>query len=587
MILKALYDYYQRKLKLGEIPPLGFEDKAIQFLVLIDENGKLVALEDASSESAKKGRVFRLPKAEGRSGKNAWMSPNLLWDHLGFVFGYSKSYSAKDAENARNQSKAFAEKIIKLSEMYPNNKEFSAVRKFVENPNRLSEAEKQAEWAKCTKIAGCNVTFKVLGSKGIVAEHSDVADFLGKSMNVAGDGQKFVCLITGEKTVPVMTHGGFTIGATAGVKLVSFQTSSGYDSYYKKQGENAPVSLYAELAYTSALSSLLSGKTNRIGIGGLQIVFWGDSEKSGIENVFGSLFGLPAKDNPDAWNSSISALYKSMFTGRKQILGDVRFFVLGLDLNKARMIVRFFVADTEQKIGESIAAHFSDFEIIRKPSEHEFFSVFNILSSISQGNKIDNIPPNIEGSLISAVLSGGMYPQTFRLQCLNRIRADRIINRIRAAILKAYLNRKNRILNNKEREIKVSLDIENNDVGYLCGRLFAVLERIQEAALGKHINATIVDRFYGSASSTPMLVFGRLIDLSNHHLSKMENRATVAFLKKTIGEIMDKMPSTGFPSHLSLDEQSRFAIGYYHQHQEFFKPKAKNEKTEHKENNND
>lgn len=584
MILKALYDYYQRKSNLGEIAPLGFEDKAIPFLVVINSDGKLVSLEDTSSETEKRGRVYRLPNNNGRSSN---IDANLLWDNLEYVFGFPKSDSAKDIEAANKKSKAFAEKIIKLSEMYPNNKDFLAVRKFVENPNRLAEAESMPEWAKCVKIAGCNVTFKIDGTREIVAENSDVADFLGRSMNTSSDGQKFVCLITGEKTAPVMTHGGFTIGATAGVKLVSFQASSGYDSYFKKQGENAPVSLYAELAYTSALSNLLSSKTNRVGIGGLQIVFWSDSEHSEIENDFGSLFGISASDNPDGWVSSISALYKSVFTGREQALEDRKFFVLGVDANKTRMIVRFFIADTERAIGRRIAEHFSDFDMVRKPSERELFSVFNILSAVSQGNDVKNIPPNIEGALVSSILSGGMYPQSLQLQCLNRIRADRVITRIRAAILKAYLNRKNRILNNKEREIKVSLDIENNDAGYLCGRLFAVLERIQETALGKNVNATIVDRFYGSASATPMLVFGRLIDLSNHHLSKIDNQATVVFLKKAIGEIMNKMPASGLPSHLSLDEQSRFAIGYYHQRQDFFKSKEENEKLENKENGND
>lgn len=576
MILKALYDYYQRKSRLGEIPPLGFEDKAIPFLAVIDDDGKLLALEDTTSKTEKKGRIFRLPKAEGRSGKNAYMFPNLLWDHIGFVFGYPKSDSPKDTGAAKNQSKAFADKIVKLSEMYPENREFLAVRRFVENPNRLEEAQNMQEWAQCVKIAGCNITFRLRGETEIVAANPDVADFLGKSINAAGDDKKYVCLITGEKTVPVMTHGGFSIGGSAGVKLVSFQTSSGYDSYYKEQGENAPVSLYAELAYTSALSTLLSSKSNQLGIGGLKMVFWSDSEKSEIENVFGSLFGIPAKDNPDGWVSSISALYKSVFSGREQILEDRKFFVLGLAANKTRMIVRFFVADTERAIGARIAQHFSDFDMVRKPSERQLFSVFNILSCISPENKIEKIPPNIEGALISAVLSGGMYPRTLQLQCLNRIRADRVINRIRAAILKAYLNRKNRILNNSEREIKVSLDIENNNTGYLCGRLFAVLERIQETALGKQINATIVDRFYGAASSTPMSVFGHLIGLSNHHLSKIENQAAVVFLKKTIGEIMDKMPASGFPSHLSLDGQSRFAIGYYQQRQDFFNSKEEN-----------
>ena len=583
MILKALYDYYQRKSKLGEIAPLGFEDKAIPFLVVIDENGKLVALEDTRSDSAKNGRVLRVPKNNGRSSN---VDANLLWDNIEYVFGFPKSDSEKDVKAAMKKTKAFAEKIIKLSEMYPNNKDFLAVRKFVENPNRLEEIKNASEWEKCSKKAGCNVTFKICG-KELVVENPDVADFLAKTMNTSSDGQKFICLITGEKTAPVMTHGGFTIGKTAGVKLVSFQTSSGYDSYYKDQGENAPVSLYAESAYTAALSSLLASKTNHVRIGDLQIVFWSDSKNSEIENVFGSLFDIPKKDNPDAWSSSISALYKSVFSGRKQVFEDRKFFVLGICSNKARMVVRFFIADTEQAIGARIAEHFSDFEIIRSSYDNKLFSIFNILTCISQGNKIENIPPNIEGGLISAILSGGMYPKSLQMQCTNRIRADRIINRIRAAILKAYLNRKNRILNSKEREIKVSLDIENNDIGYLCGRLFAVLERIQESALGKNVNATIVDRFYGSASSTPMLVFGRLIDLSNHHLSKIANQGTVIFLKKSISEIMDKIPATGFPAHLSLDEQSRFAIGYYHQRQEFFKSKEENETIENKENEND
>ena len=352
MILKALYDYYQRKSKLGEIAPLGFEDKAIPFLVVIDLGGKLLSIEDTSSPTEEKGRVFCVPNNNGRSSN---VDANLLWDNLEYVFGFPKSDSAKDVGAANKKSKAFADKIIALSEMYPDNREFSAVRKFVENPDRLAEAEKMPEWEKCVKIAGCNVTFCVGNSKEIVAASSDVADFLGKSMGNSGDEQKFVCLITGEKTVPVMTHGGFSIGRNAGVKLVSFQPSSGYDSYYKKQGENAPVSLYAELAYTSALSSLLSSKTNRAGIGGMQIVFWSDSEQSEIENAFGSLFGIPSKDNPDQWVNSISSLYKSVFSGRQKIPEDRKFFVLGVEANKARMIVRFFVADTERTIGARIA----------------------------------------------------------------------------------------------------------------------------------------------------------------------------------------------------------------------------------------
>ena len=579
MILKALYDYYQRKSKLGEIPPLGFEDRPIHFVVKIDKEGKFFALEDQRSEDKKNCRKYRVPRSVYATRN---IKSNLLWGNAEYVFGYFDE-SKVDPKNLKSRKgeiekkfAAFLEKITNIANAYPLNEEFALVKKFLESSENIESVKRTKEWMSCKDIESCDFTFKILGGNDIVAAHPDVADFLGKSINASREGKKYVCLITGEKTVPVMTHGGFSMGGSFNVKLVSFQKKQGYDSYHKEQGENAPVSSYAELAYTSALSTLLSSKSNQLGIGGLKMVFWSDSEKSEIENVFGSLFGIPAKDNPDAWVSSISALYKSVFSGREQILEDRKFFVLGLAANKTRMIVRFFVADTERAIGARIAQHFSDFDMVRKPSERQLFSVFNILSCISPENKIEKIPPNIEGALISAVLSGGMYPRTLQLLCLNRIRADRVINRIHAAILKAYLNRKNRILNNSEREIKVSLDIENNNTGYLCGRLFAVLERIQETALGKQINATIVDRFYGAASSTPMSVFGHLIGLSNHHLSKIENQAAVVFLKKTIGEIMDKMPASGFPSHLSLDGQSRFAIGYYQQRQDFFKSKEEN-----------
>jgi len=406
-------------------------------------------------------------------------------------------------------------------------------------------------------------------------------------------------LITGKKATPIRTHSKVPNGKMT--SLVSFQVDSGFDSYNKQQGYNAPISKEAELSYVAALNSLYSSSYNKVKIKDCDILFWSDSRNSEVADSFRVLFDIEApKDNPDAFVISLRKLIESIKTGKKIIPEDYRFYALGLEAaNQSRLLVRFFINDTERVIGRCIAAHFSDFDI-RNPKIKIPFSVKNILLAVAQGNKPKSIPSHIENALISSILSGEMYPYSLQVQCINRTRIDRKkpktpkekfekekFEYIRAAILKAYLNRKNRILNNKEREIKVSLDIENNNVGYLCGRLFAVLERTQETALGKNVNATIVDRFYGAASSTPILVFGRLIDLSNHHLSKIDNQAAVVFLKKAICEIMDKIPSSGFPAHLSLDEQSRFAIGYYHQRQDFFKSKEENEKLEDKENEND
>jgi len=120
----------------------------------------------------------------------------------------------------------------------------------------------------------------------------------------------------------------------------------------------------------------------------------------------------------------------------------------------------------------------------------------------------------------------------------------------------------------------VSLDITNAAIGYRLGRLFAVLEKIQERA-NPGINATIRDRFYGAASSTPVTVFGNLMRLKNHHLAKLDHVGERINYEKLIGEIMSGIGD--FPTHLALDQQGRFAIGYYHQRQDFFTKKTDKE----------
>lgn len=177
---------------------------------------------------------------------------------------------------------------------------------------------------------------------------------------------------------------------------------------------------------------------------------------------------------------------------------------------------------------------------------------------------------------MQSIINGTLYPTTLQMQCLCRIKADRNVTFIRAAILKAYLNRKNRIINHlKEREITMALDLENKNQGYLCGRLFAVLEKIQEDAQ-PGINSTIKDRFYGAASVTPITVFSRLLSLSNHHLGKLESGRKF-WHEKQIQEIMDGISSNGMPAHLSLDDQSRFAIGYYQQRKDLYTSKKNSE----------
>ena len=159
-----------------------------------------------------------------------------------------------------------------------------------------------------------------------------------------------------------------------------------------------------------------------------------------------------------------------------------------------------------------------------------------------------------------------------------RIKAERDVSYPRAKLIKGCLNRKFRSnSNNKERMLTMSLDRENADVGYRLGRLFAVLEKIQQEA-NPGINATIRDKYYASASSTPSTVFGNLMRLKNHHLSKLENPGRKIWFEKLLGEVIAALPGH-FPAHLNLDAQGQFAIGYYHQAQDFWTKKADKEPT--------
>jgi CRISPR-associated protein Csd1 len=191
--------------------------------------------------------------------------------------------------------------------------------------------------------------------------------------------------------------------------------------------------------------------------------------------------------------------------------------------------------------------------------------------------KDDNVPPNLAGDTMKAILAGTPYPQTLLSAAVRRCRAEREITYPRASLIKAVLARETRYYNKTTKEVGMSLDTTNNNVGYRLGRLFATLEKIQEEA-SPGINATIRDRFYGSASATPVAAFPHLMKLKNHHLGKLDGKGRAIHFERIIGEIMDGL--SDLPTHLSLADQGRFAVGYYHQRQAFFTSSKKINKSE-------
>jgi CRISPR-associated protein Csd1 len=440
------------------------------------------------------------------------------------------------------------------------------------NANPVEQVVRMEAYA---EIAATNpvLTFRLIDDTTLVSQRLGVAPHLvagtteGETTE-AGGGLKAMCLITGD-TLPVerlhTSIKGVWGALTSGANIVSFNLDA-FNSYGKSQGANAPVSPAAAFAYATALNALLARDSDqRVQIGDTSTVFWAQKPDA-LEHELAALLG--GGDNPDAHAQQVKALFDSVHSGGfSGARGDNAFYVLGLAPNAARISVRFWHATPLHVIAERIAAWFADLSLVRGPNDPEFPSLFRLLTSAALQGKADNIPPSLGGDLIRSIFTGAPYPTTWLNAAVQRCRAEQQVTYMRAAAIKAYLTRSLTTSDSQPREIQPMLDIESPSTAYRLGRLFATLEKIQEVA-SPGLNATIRERYYGAASSTPVAVFTTLMRLKNHHLAKIQSKGRAVNFEKLLAEIMSGV--SDFPVHMNLPDQGRFAIGYYHQRQDFF-----------------
>lgn len=353
------------------------------------------------------------------------------------------------------------------------------------------------------------------------------------------------------------------------IKMVSFNHPA-FCSFKKKQGANAPVGTVTAFKYATALNALLDENSRqRMQIGDTTIVFWAEKDNVTLED---NLLGIikDSEDDPDRLVNNVEQLLRSIHSGAYLDNEEsTRFFVLGLSSNVTRLSVRFWECATVREMSTRIAQYFDDLRIVHRVYEKEHLSLLQMLIATAVQGEIKNILPKLVGDVMRAILEGLPFPESLLQATIQRVKVTHDVTYPRAKLLRGCLNRKLRWSNFKnEREIAMSLDKENTNVGYCLGRLFATLEKIQQKA-NPGINATIRDRFYASASSMPVRVFGNLMRLNIHHLSKVKNAGLQTYFKQLLGEIIAKVNGE-FPAQLSLDDQGRFAIGYYHQQRDFF-----------------
>ncbi|MBI1911061.1 MAG: type I-C CRISPR-associated protein Cas8c/Csd1 [Deltaproteobacteria bacterium] len=571
MILQALTSYYRRISVDSEqdIAPEGFQKKEIPFVIVLDHEGFFKGLLDTREGEGKnkRARSFTVPREIKRSGKNSWETANLLWDNEGYVLGFSN----QDKEKAKKQHKSF---IAKIRGHFPDpvtDEGVSSILKFLERGD-FSAVITSPTWAEVEKKGG-NLSFMLEGDIGLVSQRVKVINAINAAQHEDDNVLRQQCMVTGELDSPVRLHAsikGVWGAQTAGANIVSFNLPA-FSSYGKEQGYNAPVGKKAEFAYTTALNTMLSkGSHQRIQVGDASTVFWAEHENP-IEDAFYNLFGMSAENSEQDYEA-IKALYKAPITGAPPLDDEdlTPFYVLGLSPNAARISVRFWYAGTVGDARKNITLHFEDCSMVHGKNQPSHLKLLRLLCSTALQGKVENVQPNLAGDFMKAILGGTLYPQTLLSSAIRRARAERDVTYPRAALIKGVLAREKRFYHTEEKELNMSLDQTNMNTGYLLGRLFAVLERAQEFA-NPGINATIRDRFYGAASSTPVTVFPHLLKLKNHHIAKLESKGLAVNLEKLTGEIMIGLNE--FPAHLKLQDQGRFAVGYYHQRQDFFTKK--------------
>ena len=576
MILKALYDYYNR---CGNLPASGMEEKEIGFVIVISKEGKFVRFEDCRIDN-KQAKTYLVKKHVGRSSA---VVANYLYDNSSYVLGYAENAKAKkdvEEQTTKRSDKestcleAFKEKVDSIYKVYPENNDLAAICKFYQQSKEeiLACISQDSLWEDIKKNLSkkySTFSFRIDGDLKIVAEKKELLQLENSEDDNKGNG---FCLITGNKGTTVDTTTATMIpGSQATAKLVAFQVNSGYDSYGKKKCGNAPISKDAEFAYTTALNAMLQkGSHNKFGVGNRTFVFWASSNAEAAEQTEESLFDLlgfadEEQDDPNSRIEQVRKVFTSIYSGTLKTSLDDRFYILGLAPNSARIAVVYWSECSLKEFAEKILRHFDDMEIIDTRKDGKpYMGIKSILAAVTLNGKQSEATPNLPEAVVKSIFQGTPYPFTLFSACIRRIRAEsgnkdnNAIRIARMAIIKAYLNR----INDNNKKINTMLDKSNTNQGYLCGRLFAVLENLQYAA---NKQDSIRSGYMNAASSTPSAVYPTILKLSNSHYSKLakDKKGLAMYFDNQKKEIMAQI--SDFPDTLDLSDQGRFFLGYYHQ----------------------
>jgi CRISPR-associated protein Csd1 len=605
-ILQSLAKRYERLAAEGKAPVPGFAPAQISFTIVLNARGEYVATDDERPPGKKlRPKTILAPAAPKRA---AGIATCAFWDKTSYVLGrtaidqtVSAAKQAKDAERLIKEHAAFLgrhEKLLAGS----HDIGLVALLTFLRNwsPDWYDMLTYAAE------MLDQNVAFRLQGDIGYIHDRPAARAALIAEAGARDSVPEAMCLVTGEVAPVARLHPsikGVQGAQQAGASLVSFNLDA-FTSYGHNQGENAPVSESAAFAYTTALNGLLTSDgtlskgrpyyPNRVMLGDTTVPFWAEydrservvqammSEVDAEEEVEAEDDALPVNERTET--VKISDVVRQMQDGipLRRLGADLhpesRVYVLGLSPNAARLSVRFWVEQSFDDFTRHFQEHWFDLKL-EPPPRNKPASIWRLLLELAPQRESADIPKHLTGEVMRAILTGLPYPQALLVQTIMRIRADGDVNGIRVSLAKAVITRVDRRKHAEDlrqnpdappwKDPLVALDRDEPNVGYRLGRLFALLDYAQYLSVGS-VNAGIKEKFFASASSTPRRIFPSLLRMSQNHLSDArkspETLGRATYIDTEIKQVMDGLEAhVPFPTTLTLDDQGRFIVGFYHQ----------------------
>lgn len=588
MLLQSLVRYYDILVQDEEsgIPKPGYSMANVSYLLVLSKEGELLDIHPLKNQNAKGKDIPQKKLVPEQAKKSSGIVSNFLCENSSYALGIDKKGKTKRAKECFMAFRQLHHTILDEVDCDAAR----AMLAFVDywDPDCASEHEVLKGYVD-NICDGGNIIFELDG-QGFIHEDPAVLDAWGHYNSRSDKAPIMPCLITGEDAPVAILHPsikGVRGAQQCGASIVSFNARA-YESYGRKeeQGVNAPVSRKAAFAYTTVLNHLLSDSAHRLVLGDTTIVFWAESNDPIYQDIAAQLF------NPsDLWEADtatgprrdkratreVKAIFSKIANGAPigELTGNfdesVNFYIMGLAPNASRLSIRFFVHNSFGDFIRISALHYEHLRIQkRRPNEPDILSVWQLLNETVSPKSTDSAAsPLLAGAVMRAILTGQSYPAQLFNAVLIRIRAGDEISYCKAAIIKAYLIRKSK--DSYKEELTMALNENSTNPAYLLGRLFAVLEKAQLDA-NPSINTTIRDRYFSSACATPASVFPVLLRLSTHHISKAEYGSVN---DKRIEQILNllEMNEEPFPSHLSLEDQGIFILGYYHQRNKLYEKK--------------